>query len=36
MTFDGTNLIVNGEKVKVSETIGESTMSGVEDESVDG
>ena len=37
MTFDGTNVIVNGEKVGVSETIGESAMlSGVEDEAVDG
>ena len=37
VTFDGKNVIVNGEKVGVSETIGESdVLSGVGDESVDG
>ena len=37
MTFDGTNMIVNWEKVGVSETTGESAMiSGAGDELVDG
>ena len=37
VTFDGTNVIVNGEEVGVSETVGESAvLSGVGDESVDG
>ena len=37
VTFDGTNMIVNGEEVGVNETVGESAvLSGVGDESVDG
>ena len=33
VTFDGTNMIVNGEEVGMSETIGESAvLSGVGDE----
>ena len=37
MTFDGTNVIMNGEKGGVSETIGErAVLSGVGDESANG
>ena len=37
VTFDGTNVIVNGEEVGVSETVGESAvLSAAGDESFDG